>query len=153
MKTKKEITLGYVSMYNYKKDTPLFECEGIEDEEWKREIERDIKKFPADEIILPSNRKYTLIIDYPLTKPFKNIFSTGKRGMTRRSVVNFIVKCYRKIYDEEDKTSSTRAKYISGMFNRDETNGKYGIWGHCLGDLVLHTLCVKKDILEVGVDS
>lgn len=40
------------------------------------------------------------------------------------------------------------------MYNRIKTNGDYGIWGHVLGDLMLHTLYFEeKNVITVGVDS
>ena len=30
------------------------------------------------------------------------------------------------------------------MYNRNETNGKYGIWGHDIADLVLADILVYK---------
>ena len=30
------------------------------------------------------------------------------------------------------------------LINRAPTNGTYGIWGHVLADLVLHTVCIDS---------
>ena len=70
------------------------------------------------------------------------------------------VKSYKKIYEEERKTStlkeesiSKRTKGKSSLINRAQTNGKYGIWGHELGDLTIVDICVKGKEIRLSVDS
>ncbi len=49
-----------------------------------------------------------------------------------------------------------KRKYGGGVFmlNRETTHGPHGIWGHSLGDLVLHTVSqVKGNLFDLGVDS
>ncbi len=79
----------------------------------------------------PINGKFN--ITYPLKviveKELKNINSIGE-------LLWEISQTYKKIYDEENKSTTISPGYIPGMMNRNKTNGKYGIWGHDLGDLV-----------------
>lgn len=41
---------------------------------------------------------------------------------------------YQEVYRIEN--SEDEEKLIPGMFNRQESNGRYGIWGHCIEDLL-----------------
>ncbi len=145
----KSIKLGYISLADYSPKTPLFETWMRDDPEYQTEI----RSCPDNEIILPSNKAYTIKIDYPLTNAFVTKVETGKNGLTRRQVVTKICGFYRKIYDDEAASMDGDEKYIEGMYNRAKSNGKYGIWGHVISDLMLHSLEVSGNKLGVGVDS
>lgn len=49
------------------------------------------------------------------------------------------MQLYRRIYDEETR-SMTNLKPSGTLLNRGFSNGKYGIWGHDLGDLDMHAV-------------
>ncbi len=136
-------------MSSYKTGDEIFPDYFYEEEDNLEEI----KNSPPDEIILPANQIFTLYIDYPLTTEFTTELNTGVHGLTRRNVIDFVIKCYKKIYEEEDESTKVKAGHIPNMFNRNKTNGKYGIWGHDLSDLMIHTLYVQGNELRVGVDS
>jgi hypothetical protein len=139
----KTIDLGYVAMYDYTSKTDL-------NPEWIRE--EGGKLVDANEVVL-SKGNYVLVIHYPLTNAFKTKLVV-KSGMTRRQLVAFIVKMYKKVYADEDKGVGHETGYISGMLNRAQSNGPYGIWGHVLSDLMLHTATVQKSgNITVGCDS
>lgn len=110
-------------------------------------------------VVLKPNKTYTLILDYPVSTHYKAPIVTGEDGMTRIDLANQICKHYRKMYKEEDESTEIPAKLgIEGanvpMLNRCRTNGKYGIWGHCIGDLVLCCADIHPNgNIEVGVDS
>lgn len=64
------------------------------------------------------------------------------------------------MYKEEKRTSNLPEetcadRFGSSMINRAPTNGKYGIWGHSLGDLVLHTVHYDPTgkVIKLGIDS
>lgn len=149
---KKTISLGDIHMESYKKGGRLFPDYYYEPGVDKKEYDKEIKNTPPNEVILPANQEYELKIDYPLDIPFIIKLSSGTKGLTRADVVNFVVDCYKKIYKEEESTKTKPGK-IPGMYNRNTTNGKYGIWGHDLGDLMLVDLDVNGNKLTVGVDS
>lgn len=86
-----------------------------------------------DEIIT-SAKKATVIFNYPLSGEFKFDFKNSQGKITRREFALFIQSTYRRIYDEE---SSEPVGNIPGMYNRQPTDGPYGIWGHHIGDLVI----------------
>ena len=150
MKTK-EIELGYVAMYCYTPKTDL-------NPEWQTPghdhyIEGDEKKNVDEKEVVLQAGAYTLVIDYPLETPFKKSFVVGVKGMTRRALVNLIVKSYKKVYADED-TAVGDPGHIPGMFNRQRSEGPYGIWGHDLGDLMLSCATVKRNgDIELEVDS
>jgi hypothetical protein len=152
MKTNKKqtINLGYLYIAGWNKKRPqLFGDWMRKDKEYAKEI----AATRPDDIVLPPNAIYDLVIDYPLTNPFTAKIYVSPQGMSRVALVNTIVECYREIYKEENKSTKVKPGYIPGMFNHNHTDGKYGIWGHCIGDLVLHTATVKGNKITVGVDS
>ncbi len=92
----------------------------------------------ADEIVI-KEKLVNIIIDYPLNKP-TNFEIESKNGFSRKNLILAISKKYHEIYAEEEKTAKTKTTPIdkrTGIINRNETDGKYGIWGHDLGDLDL----------------
>lgn len=90
-------------------------------------------------------------IDYPLTNP-----CTFKvKGEFADEIIWQVINKYKKIYKEEDKTSKIQAGLVSGTYNRNKTDGKYGIWGHGFDDLILTDLEIDTDTntLELSVES
>jgi hypothetical protein len=98
-----------------------------------------------------SGRIYT---NYPLSvlvlidTPVERITYVGELAW-------IIAKAYQKIYREEDKTSSIKAgKAKPGMYNRNKTNGTYGIWGHDFKDLYLeHISIYDNGNIIIGIGS
>ncbi|VXA98903.1 conserved hypothetical protein [Flavobacterium sp. 9AF] len=123
----------------------------------KSEIDRLID---ADKIVIP-NSEITVVIDYPLNNPASFILKSNEKGFTRKQLILEISKKYHEIYNTEEKTAETKTIPIEkreGLINRNETDGKYGIWGHDIGDLDLSSIEVyelengKVQIL-LGVES
>jgi hypothetical protein len=156
----KSIDLGYVPMEGYTSKTPL-------NPEWQfpgheyYEKGDELKNVDEKDVVLQRGT-YDLVITYPLTTPFHKLFTVDAKGMTRRKLVNLIVKCYKKIYHDEDKAvggetdnipGMLNRQTIPGMLNRQTSEGPYGIWGHCLGDLMLHTARVDRMTITIGCDS
>lgn len=116
----------------------------------------------ADEVVVPAS-KLRIILDYPLTNPSSLIVipAADDKGFTRKQLVVMISEKYHAVYDEEERTATiktTPREKRKGLINRNRTNGIHGIWGHDLGDLVLHTIVVKKAAdgtteLALGIDS
>ena len=147
---KKEIIVGnYVALAAWKPGDKLYSTWM---EEYPEEYGAEMGKVKPKEEILPAG-VYTLKIDYPLNTPMHDTH-TFDNPVTREEMVKWIVDSYRYIYDVEKKTSSIEESYIPGMLNRSETDGKFGIWGHDLEDLLLHTIWVdENNIITLGVDS
>ncbi len=98
-----------------------------------------------DEVVIPETR-LTIIIDYPLSINYKFAIAS-KNGFTRTQLINEISKHYYQLYDEEEKTATIKTVPLKQrkVYNRNQTNGKYGIWGHDIGDLVLDEIHVYKN--------
>ena len=114
----------------------------------------------GDDIII-KNKKATIIVRYPI-KDFVtfNISSKNEKGFTLKDVVENVSNIYKKIYKEElETTTEVEPKSNKGVnvLNRSRTNGKYGIWGHDIEDLVLESVLVytKNDLvsIELGIES
>lgn len=93
----------------------------------------------ADQIVVPHS-EITLIIDYPLNKPAEFNLKSSKNGFTKKQLVLEISKLYHEIYKSEEETAKTKTIPLEkreGLINRNETDGKYGVWGHDIGDLDL----------------
>ena len=150
MKTK-SIDLGYVPMEGYTPKDPLNPEWQTPGHEWY-EKGAELKNVDETEVVLQRGT-YGLVITYPLSNPFRKIVDVEAKGMTRRELVNLIVKCYKKIYADEDKAVGRETENIPGMLNRQTSEGPYGIWGHCLGDLILHTARVERMTITVSCDS
>lgn len=126
-------------------------------ENYDKEIDRLIE---PDKIVI-SEKEVTLLIDYPLNKPATFILISNTNGFTKKQLVQEISKKYHEIYNEEEKTATTKTVPLEkrkGIINRNETDGKYGIWGHDIGDLVLSSIEVYqtkdgKIQLVLGIES
>lgn len=85
----------------------------------------------------------TVMIDYPLDKPYK--MTIRRKPITVESFARAVADAYKAIYCEEARTSQIPEDRLSAMsLNRNKTNGKYGIWGHGMGDLYLEG-AVRQD--------
>lgn len=108
------------------------------------EIENLIGK---DEIVIENNIA-TIIIDYPLNNPVEiEIQSNTSKGFTRKQLAEKISEEYKRIYKEEDESTKIQTTPIDerkGIINRNQTDGKYGIWGHDIDDLDLSRVIIKK---------
>lgn len=116
--------------------------------------EKDVKNLAKkNEIVIP----YTNInvrIDYPLgVSTTVNLVSDESKGFKRSELALKIAKEYQRIYQEEDDAVGKTGN-IPNMFNRDFSKGPYQIYGHHLGDLVLHQVInTKNNCFILGVDS
>lgn len=114
-----------------------------------------------DEIVLKASEAY-LIIDYPLNKPVDVLLKpTNGIGFSRGELIQKISTEYKRIYKEEEQSAKVKTVPMEnrkGLINRNETDGKYGIWGHDIEDLDLSVIIIRKykdDIpkLELYIES
>jgi hypothetical protein len=99
-----------------------------------------------DEVVLDATA-VTVVLDYPLA--FPHYFTiTADKGFTRAQLLKAISDEYYKIYREEESTATTKTVPLDQrkVYNRNETNGKYGIWGHDITDLGLDDIYVLKGV-------
>jgi hypothetical protein len=107
----------------------------------------ELDRLDDHDILIPF-KEAIIKITYPLTNPTEVIIKANKKeGFTKRDIVRCISKAYHKIYKEEKE--STKIKIIPGnqrkvLYNRNTTDGKYGIWGHDIGDLVLSAIITEE---------
>lgn len=78
--------------------------------------------------------EYTFKYDYPLSNEAAFVHPITK-DMTWANILALAKKDYKRIYKEEDDSTKVKPGNIPGMLNRNKTNGKWGIWGHDIGDL------------------
>lgn len=113
----------------------------------------------GDEIILRV-KKAVIRIDYPLSTPIE-IEIERENGFSRKDLILLISREYNRIYAEEEESTQIKTIPIEereGLINRNQTTGKYGIWGHDLEDLDLSAILVNwenptRPILELIIES
>ncbi|MEX0598023.1 MAG: hypothetical protein WD512_16160, partial [Candidatus Paceibacterota bacterium] len=99
---------------------------------------KDEKILNQSEIVI-KDKKIKIEFDYPLNGTFYFDF-VSKKGYTRKQLIAAICDTYRKIYQEEYDTAENNKivdQERTGLLNRPSTNGKYGVWGHDIGDLMI----------------
>jgi hypothetical protein len=99
----------------------------------------------GDEVVISEN-KITIIIDYPLMNEFR-FDVESKNAFTRKQLLKEISSTYYKIYEDEENSAKTKTIPVDkriGLYNRNQTDGKYGIWGHDISDLVLSEIMVYR---------
>jgi len=74
-------------------------------------------------------------IDYPLHKP-TCIKWVLEQEATFGMLLWLHAKSYNIVYQIEEQTSGGDPGNIEGMFNRNTSEGMFGIWGHRIGDLL-----------------
>ncbi|MBS1686127.1 MAG: hypothetical protein JSS76_15385 [Bacteroidetes bacterium] len=120
----------------------------------------DLKDLASKDEIVISSESVTLYIDYPLGTPVRFILKS-QGGFTRGQLASLICKKYHEIYETESITTTVKVIPLAErqvVQNRNETNGKYQIWGHDLSDLDLSGVEVHRNTrgavtLEVNVES
>lgn len=96
---------------------------------------------------------FTLKITYPLHNPA--VFEVPKEVLNAYfldELVDFICLKYNQIYQEEEEGLSEEDLEPKGnLLNRPATNGKYGIWGHEIGDLLITEIFVDLETKEISL--
>lgn len=109
----------------------------------------NLEVISDDKVI--NKKTITVCYDYP----FRNgsFYATYKSddGFSIRDIVRLICQTYRQIYEEEKETSEIKpGNHPVLEWNRNDTNGKYGIWGHSIDELYFcdFTLIDDKNIIH-----
>jgi hypothetical protein len=116
----------------------------------------DIRNLENPTNIIIDKGKIDVLFEYPLTnKVIKTFYADTTDGFTKAGLIEMICDFYEEIYDEEEKTTSTKIGNLPNMLNRNITDGRYGIWGHAISDLLLHTIKYDPDydFYTLGIDS
>ncbi|GEO11120.1 hypothetical protein [Segetibacter aerophilus] len=127
-------------------------------------LEHPEKQLPnlinPEQVALPYQHVF-LIIGYPLNHPDTSQLTGAVAGFTNKMLIQKISERYRQIYQEEEAGAKVKTIPIekrTGLINRNQTDGKYEVWGHDLGDLDLSSVEVYrtaegKIVLMLGVES
>ena len=94
-----------------------------------------VERFGDREFETPIPKGAKMYFTYPLS--CCAVMETTEELKKPSDFVRAFCDAYQMIYDMEDGTSDIKADNIPGMYNRNRTNGCFGIWGHEIGDLVL----------------
>jgi hypothetical protein len=145
--------------FNVKTDNKDFE-DGIIPWVSIEKPETDIPQLIDRNKIVITETKVTIIIDYPLTNEYRFDLES-KNGFTREQLLKEISKNYYKLYKEEELSATIKTLPVDKrtiMYNRNQTNGKYGIWGHDIADLDLSEILVYKTksgriVLSLKIES
>jgi hypothetical protein len=107
--------------------------------------ECDINRMVNPDVIVHVGEKTINIqFDYPLSTEVQLPFNhpRGESNWTRRDIYDAIRKGYNEIYDQEEFAIDS------------DKPAPYGIWGHCIYDLVIEEVAMnKKGILELSIGS
>lgn len=111
------------------------------------------QEFP-DEIVIPM-KEIRIEYSYPLDDPVVFTYnSDANTGFTRSELARKICEGYQRIYKEEDEAVGPTGNVSSIMLNRAQSAGPYGIWGHHISDLALHSVYqIENDLFGLVVDS
>ncbi len=66
--------------------------------------------LPAEGDALPPNATYEMVLDYPMSKPYRHKIKTGRKGMAALGLLHEIKRAYEFVY-------ANRKKY--GPFSRE----------------------------------
>ncbi|KAG5360931.1 hypothetical protein CJU89_4029 [Yarrowia sp. B02] len=153
-----EIDIGFKVPHDEEYTSPYIDLGSRFQKSYDRCLELDEVVLPSDMIKNSDEHKFiTLWLDYPLDDEysFKIYPEDVSKGYTRGHLLKEIKRTYDKLYAEEEETSTLPVENIPGMLNRAATDGNYGVWGHALDDLVLHTISYnpEKNEIWLGIDS
>lgn len=143
-------------------DDPENKSEGPSPYVHLAEPENNLKQMRNADVVVFTGTQLIVILDYPLREDVSfPISASSPRGFTRAELARKVAELYKRIYEEEAQTSKIAViplKQRKGIINRNKTNGKYGIWGHDLSDLDLHTIEISRKadgtvVAHLGIDS
>lgn len=101
----------------------------------------DLGELDPNKLI--SQDAITVLFDYPLDRA---VIFECPGPVTVKDLITFVARTYEHIYKEEDRSASAPAGQAApGLLNRGTTDGRYGIWGHSLGDLFLEGFELGED--------
>ncbi|KKM95138.1 hypothetical protein LCGC14_1191200 [marine sediment metagenome] len=96
-----------------------------------------VSLIKPNEVVI-EEEELTMVINYPLSVDARLDFKK-KGGFTRIFIFKSIYEAYKQIYEEEDEECGDPGTY-NNLYNRSRSEGKYGIWGHYLEDLVIESV-------------
>jgi hypothetical protein len=117
---------------------------------WGEEYKEEMEKSPAEEILDIKPGTWLLEVNYPLSKVYRKEFEVPEKGITRQELMDLAAKAYHKVY-----YFVNMGIYADGIDEYSKVWNKYGIWGHGIEDLTIHTFDVddESNTIALGVDS
>ena len=110
----------------------------------KKEVRENL--INPNEVVI-KDEEITMVITYPLSVEFR-LTLEKKGGFTRLDLFKSIYEAYKWIYEEEEKDAGDPGTY-DNLYNRKKSEGKYGIWGHYIGDLVIESVTYNREKREL----
>ena len=110
----------------------------------KKEVRENL--INPNEVVI-KDEEITMVITYPLSVEFR-LTLEKKGGFTRLDLFKSIYEAYKQIYEEEEKDAGDPGTY-DNLYNRKKSEGKYGIWGHYIGDLVIESVTYNREKREL----
>ncbi len=124
----------------------------ISSNKWDQNFTKDdcYQELDPDEIVI-NKQEISINYTFPLTNQEQITYETTG-GFTRKDLSKIIMKEYKLIYDQEERTF-TNVDALDFNYNRLKSNGYYGIWGYHLHELYLHSLTKEEDgSYSIGID-
>jgi hypothetical protein len=150
------IELGRVEMQSGKQFPPDLDLDDPDDKsDCDDDSELPAAKIDFDEVVIDES---SIKINY--SYPFKNLRTATyecRTGFTRNLLIKIICAKYHAIYNEELQLNKIlveemKAKGLNAGYKHG-TLGEWGIYGHSIGQLVLHSMQLKNGVWELGIDS
>ena len=113
--------------------------------------EKVMKNLVEPNELITSATKIKIKFDYPLNKPTSFEFE-NEDGFTKKDFFGRVYDGYKSIYETEEKDVGDPG-YIPGMYNRQKSEGPFGIWGHYMDDLFIEGVRLEKTENDVPVFS
>ena len=115
-------------------------CQGFKEKEYDdyEDNEEGEEKKDKDKChkVLSNITNVIVEIDYPVSKPAIFKFDCTSTEVTYGLVLYLYTYAYQLMYKLEDEDVGESTNNIPGMLNRERSEGRFGIWGHDIGDLV-----------------
>jgi hypothetical protein len=114
-----------------------------DDEKWGvpfKNLEENLATVVSPDEIVVEERDARFVINFPLDTTYFFDVQSRDGQFTRADLIQEIGAVYSRIYDQEAETSTieeTRGFDEETGYRRNETNGKYGIYGFHLEDLLV----------------
>jgi hypothetical protein len=151
------IELGHVEIQSGKQFPPDLDLDDVLEGEsdCEDDSESPAAKIDFDEVVIGES---SIKINY--SYPFKNPRTATyecQTGFTRNLLIKIICAKYHAIYNEELQLNKIlveemKAKGLNTGYQHG-TLGEWGIYGHSIGQLVLHSMQLKNGVWELGIDS
>jgi hypothetical protein len=89
----------------------------------------------SSDVFLPPNQTFDIVIDYPLSGTYTFVLRTGETGLHTIDIINAIVHIYKNI-----------------IYVNEESEARFGVWGHDIRDLHLEAFEVNFDLKNIKLN-